>query len=140
MREILFRGKRSDNGEWVVGHLLKYEDGRARINESHTDIFCYEKDRSIIQTVAYEVNPETVGQYTGRKIKDKRVFDGDIIFARYSRLLVGFDVDYLAWWTFYFDENGNTRRFCPLGDIAYWETGGVIGNIHDNPELVEADT
>lgn len=82
MREILFRGKRADNGEWIVGHLLRYEDGRARIIPSHTDIFCYENDRSIIQTVAHEVDPETLGQFTGLTDKNengKKIFEGDVI-------------------------------------------------------------
>ena len=61
MREILFRGKRLDNGEWIAGHLLKYEDGSARMVSSNIDIFCFEKDESIIQTVAHRVDPETVG-------------------------------------------------------------------------------
>lgn len=62
MREILFRGKRLDNGEWITGHLLRYGDGRARIVPNNTDIFCFEKDESIIQTVAHRVDPKTVGQ------------------------------------------------------------------------------
>ena len=104
MRDILFRGKRKDNGEWIVGTPIIYEDGRTRIIESHTDIFCYVKDSSIIQTVAHEVDPETVGQWTGMydntkwddlteeeredftragnfpsEWKGKKIFEGDII-------------------------------------------------------------
>lgn len=45
MREILFKGKRLDNGEWIIGHLLRYDDGRARIVPNNTDIFCFEKMR-----------------------------------------------------------------------------------------------
>lgn len=56
MREILFKGKRLDNGEWITGHLLRYDDGRARIVPNNTDIFCFEKDESIIQTVAHRVD------------------------------------------------------------------------------------
>ena len=136
MREILFRGKCGYNNEWVEGFYY-----RAKLYRSDKELCHYitiphpESDGQPSDHIM--VHPETVGQFTGRKMKDKRVFDGDIIFARHSRLLVGYDTDYLAWWTYYFDEAGNPCRFCPLHDIATWETSGVIGNIHDNPELLE---
>lgn len=127
MREILFRGKRLDDGEWVEGHLIQYEDGRARICGSHTDIFCYEKDRSIIQTVAHEVDPHTVGQFTGLTDKNgKRIFEGDILTLRTGiPYVVRFEDG-----AFFFENTGIPSRFANIFT--------VIGNIHDNPELLEA--
>ena len=136
MREILFRGKRLDNGEWIDGHLIGYEDGRSRICESHTDIFCYEKDRSIIQTVAHEVDTSTVGQYTGLKDKNgKQIWEWDVI----KRFWLGAEIIYCVR---YDGENAhfigkalNKRGFTTFdGDGEMFE---VIGNIHDNPELLE---
>ena len=138
MREILFRGKRIDNGEWIEGHLIRHEDRRARICESHTDIFCYEKDRSIIQTVAHEVDPYTVGQYTGLKDKNgKRIFEGDIVRATIERaegcqsprtengVVCGAPI---------FSPFSNELSMSgPIEDYCF----EVIGNVHDNPELLE---
>lgn len=148
MREILFRGKRIDNGEWVEGQLLKYEDGRARICESHTDIFCYEKDESIIQTVAHMVAPSTVGQFTGLTNKNdkngKKIFEGDIVHILGNQAVEDWAyVDYIA--LIAFIDGG----FCAI-DGTIEELGfrryalsrmdfdmEAIGNIHDNPELLE---
>lgn len=82
MREILFRGKRIDNGEWVEGDLLTHES--------------YAKNevciRDYLQQVQCEVIPETVGQFTGlrdcKRTKEypegQMIFEGDIVHAVYK--------------------------------------------------------
>lgn len=143
MREILFRGKRLDNGEWIEGHLIQYEDGRARICESHTDIFCYEKDRSIIQTVAHEVRPSTVGQYTGLTDENgKRIFEGDIV-QYHERQFDGKDEPVRD--AVVYEEGGFAVRAYFLNNWLWNSINGnvqlrdveIIGNIHDNPELLK---
>ncbi len=139
MREILFRGKRTYNGEWIEGHLIWYEDGRARIIPSHTDIFCYEMDESIIQTVAHRVIPETVGQYTGLTDKNgAKIFEGDI-----CRKFKSGDCVSVAWhgtmagyvWS---KRKENNRYIFDFGDLfRVSDKYEVIGNIHDNPELLD---
>ena len=138
MREILFRGKRIDNGEWIEGHLIRHEDRRARICQSHTDIFCYEKDRSIIQTVAHEVDPYTVGLYTGLKDKNgKRIFEGDIVRATIERAegcQSPRTENVVVCGTPIFSPFSNELSMSGLIEDYCFE---VIGNITDNPELLE---
>lgn len=145
MREILFRGKRIDNGEWVEGHLIWCEDGRARIIPSHTDIFCYEMDESIIQTVAHRVIPETVGQYTGWKDKNgNKIFEGDIVrlkrFGNIERGKIVFNTNTAGlefWREVTVGAYGEKATKKENLYVFFGSDGEIIGNIHDNPELLD---
>lgn len=141
MREILFRGKRLDNGEWVEGDLSYHvHDG---------EVYIFPKN-GYDSPDCYEVDPKTVCQYTGLTDKNgKKIFDGYIISKRvniYSlggmkptgeRMLKGTVIwdesstIYPGGWSINAkDEHGN--------DTVYAFDNGfeVIGNIFDNPELV----
>lgn len=124
MREILFRGKRIDNGEWVEGSLVIWKDGSCSIE---------------IGNFEAAVDPSTVGQYTGMTDKNgKRIFEGDVVKAEYK---------------------GNNKGLDGVGEVVFKECKfalvwgwhkeivclthfdnvefEVIGNIHDNPDLLE---
>lgn len=123
MREILFRGKRVDNGEWVYGHYCRY---------GYTD---KEKDYIIphyaSDLYAFEVIPKTVGQYTGLTDKNgTKIFEGDIVkwFSR-KYTVVYKDGRFI----------GEKEHFIGVDEYEFINLYGsleVIGNIHDNPELL----
>ena len=79
MREIKFRGKRIDNGEWVYGDLIENQ-GRYYIYHATSDTTLENEDNSII-VLAEEVDLDTVGQYTGLKdkINNTCIYEGDIL-------------------------------------------------------------
>ena len=133
MREILFRGKRLDNGEWVEGDLVHsvYKVGDTCVGKFGCTLGMH------------QVDPSTVGQYTGLKDKNgKRIFEGDII-QYYERQLDGKDTpvcDVVA-----YTEGGFAVKSYFLNNWLWDSVHGniqlrdveVIGNIHDNPELLK---
>ena len=131
MREILFRGKRVDNGEWETGSLVY-----ARMGTSEEQVSIADK------MTAYHtpVIPETVGQYTGLKDRNgTRIFEADILEgdlednldpgAKWRSVVV--------WGKFGWNCKGGHVSL-PIDEFDIKE-GEVIGNIHDNPELMEVE-
>ena len=139
-REILFRGKRLDNGEWVTGRLITDDrDGKEFIVSSIG--YHWEEDNGstnrCMECFGFEVDPETVGQYTGLKDRNGvKIFEGDYIYHHWHK-----DTAYLVWHERYiclvgkpFEEDTSKTYHYQKPDELDLE---VIGNIHDNPELLE---
>lgn len=129
MREILFRGKRIDTGEWEEGFLFVYRSqyGIAKVVYDETTI-CSDPDTYMcdISDLYYpKVLPETVGQFTGMYDKNGiKIFEGDIV--KLLTMSRPHEVKY-----------GDGRFYMegtaiPIGHINHFV---VIGNIHDNPEI-----
>lgn len=140
MREILFRAKGNSgfaSGKWIYGDYLRNfwtENGNEhgiRPIDRDTGGYC-------------EVDPETVGQYTGlTDMEGNKIFEGDIVRSIYSKMpyVVCFG-EYT-----YTDDYGDEQTACgwynienggyttPFGSPCNWAV--IIGNIHDNQELME---
>lgn len=150
-REILFRGKRKDNGEWVEGGLHKWEtrqpcalgDDILQQDEIKYMIIVNSfADWNMPRTMqAVEVIPETVGEYIGLRDKnDKRIFEGDIVKTKKYGKVIGhsnvndYDIFQIVYEPAVFRLTNNHRGFNFVGNPNDYE---VISNIHDNPELLE---
>ena len=139
MREIIFRGKTYD-GMWIEGAYYHANKNYSDPADVHyiiptTESLDYE------QALEYfPVNPATVGQYTGLKDKNgKRIFEGDIvkaqdnlIFSPFCDGLVG-KVVYIET-AFFIEPKDPTKAEYLFNECAVYE---VLGNIHDNGELME---
>lgn len=118
MREILFRGRKKPWGGWAEGSLVKMRD-YYRISEKN-------------DMISFGVETETIGQFTGLTDKNgKKIFEGDILDVMHQGV-------FECRWdegNFEFGLSNNKESF----GIAYVSTNDifVIGNIHDNPDLLE---
>lgn len=126
MREILFKAMRIDNGEWVEG-LLSY-DMNGKLEEM-------EVYRGFCDCATFEIDPETICQYTGLTDKNgKRIWENDIC------IVAGEDGYFTVKWDddtarFVLDGDGLTVDF----DNYYGYECEVIGNVFDNPELLRQE-
>ena len=131
MRDILFRGKRKDNREWVYGYVY-------RIWERVYILWGMTNDVPNM----IEVDPETVGQYTGLTDKNgKKIFEGDVVYSIYSKKNYPVLFGEYTYIDDYGDEQGACGWYNEEGDYSTAfgnpeEWAEVIGNIHDNPELL----
>ena len=132
MREILFRGKRTDNGEWVEGYYYKAK--YCRTDDELCDYITVPHPKEYNEPSShYIVDPDTVGQYTGLKDKNgTKIFEGDIGRRRDDIFLIDWSEEKAAFVMIFNDY---------ICEILYleemWDDAEVIGNIHDNPELLE---
>ena len=148
MREILFRGKRKDNEEWVEGNLIRqtnfYGDPVDKYHIMLIGEFQYDYYES------HEVIPETVGQYTGFvDINGTKIFEGDV-FQLEDDIIGVVDFNHGCfflteyglrgvWTESGYDECGGGWGVIDREPMHFWHISKleVIGNIHDNPELLE---
>ena len=144
MREILFRGKRVDNGEWAFGNFIEDKWG----DDNGNTIYAILQDRvapGIVELwTPVRVIPETVGQFTGLTDNNgKRIFEGDIVktcknnigkieFGQYWDEET--EVDFYGYAWIGKDEYGESIT---LSLNKCWNGHEVIGTIYDNPELLE---
>lgn len=132
MREILFRGKRTDNGTWAYGYLFCIWE---------KTYLCWGTTNDVPNMK--EVIPETVGQFTGLTDKNgKKIFEGDICkFKRFNDVHIGkvvFNVttaSFIMWYQPIVGAYGEKATQKML--LSVCDNIEVVGNIHDNPELME---
>ncbi|MBR1723765.1 MAG: hypothetical protein IJ723_01920 [Ruminococcus sp.] len=132
MREILYRGKRIDSGEWAYGDLLTCDDEMEIYSESHGENGGW-------------VIPETVGEYTGLTDENGvKIFEGDIVYLYGDK---GTDTQFINYKALVVFVHGG---FCAIDgtlddyslvrfDFTSTLNCEIIGNIHDNPELLGGD-
>lgn len=141
MREIKFRGKRLDNGEWVYGDYHK------RVGGVHCIIDIQPDFQGKVEYVIIQVDAETVGQFTGLHDKNgKEIYEGDIVKWILTMPEFGVNGGYEEYHT---EEIGKIQwdagalhlgEYCAAG-FAYEseDYAEIIGNIHDNPELLKTE-
>ena len=145
MREILFRAKRIDNSEWVEGYYIYHikrticpiGDSVKPEDEQHVIMQDGFSDWNMPRnTVVFDIDPETVCQYTGMKDKNgSRIWENDIVKIENSMDEGIGNIEFYDGMWYVDGEPSNS-----LHDITEYDDAGeveVIGNIFDNPELLK---
>ncbi len=140
-REIKFRGKSLFDGQWVVGDLLHPSTGARIVNYTES-----EADGVLRADYHYfNVDPSTVGQYTGLKDRSgQEVYEGDVVFwimkdmrgrGRGEQGAIIWDKHTMSW-AILRDKPCADGRPCIISRPFERKYLEVVGNIHDNPELI----
>lgn len=132
MRTIKFRGKRLDNGKWLYGDLMHDNVGGCYVYPIECEALFK----------ANSVDPDTVGQFTGLTDKNgKEIYEGDVIGCHNP------EIKHLIFYNekqgrFMAALNGDIENdfigVCGLDDRRWMASKDVIGNVHDNPELLNS--
>lgn len=150
-REYLYRGKSEDNGEWVYGNHLYDEISDKHFIVPFGNIEESQKvgENGCCYCVGFEVIPETIGKCSGRcDISGKPMYEGDVFESHQGSKILAVtmilkygtyqaycpaDKTFMDSVGFYVEAKGYPNM--PMGDTESYAK--VIGNIHDNPELLE---
>ena len=153
IREILFKAKRVDNGEWVEGAYYKQDYFYGDEVEKHIIITSSDALTNDFDLDFYKVIPETLGQFTGLTDKNgKRIFEGDIVRVKgvkgdenwkdYDEIGKAVFVDGAFLIEVPKEYNG-IKHYSKIHSYymttADWVTREVVGNRFDNPELLTAE-
>ena len=142
MREILFRAKRIDNGEWVEGQYAYILNSKTENGEPIKHFIC-----NGTNVFSHEVDPETLCQYTGFKDKNgNRIWENDIISINtYDYMEPSEDffgkVVYCEAWACWCIQQPDNEKPIPLCECegSYQTDRFVEGNVFDNPELLKGE-
>lgn len=136
MREVYWRAQERATKEWVYGDLITTLYDITEDGEEVYEPFCIRQEQSLengqYRYIGRIINPDTVGEYIGKKDKNKRrIYEWDIVRIDICGDLQNFLVSY---------DSDNARFVIGNTDISFWgnfsERAEVIGNLFDNPDLI----